>query len=122
MKNLQVEHFSLGKPRCGYRFRLRGKIAYADLEVTSYKPFERATKFRLNVPPLTGANTCRITPLGSMMYRLERIDYIDLPGPLIKVLDATQRQRFELLAAEFLDSLKQTAENRSGYAALRTTL
>ncbi len=121
MQNLRVELLTAGEPRPGYRFRLRGSLAYADLEVTTFTPLERATRFRLNLPPLTGANRCLFVPLGNGQARLERVDYLDLPGPLISFLDATQRHRFEQLAAEFLESLKQEVERSIAHAQPRTT-
>lgn len=121
MQNLRVELLSPGLPRPGYRFRLRGKLAYADLEVTTYESLERATHFRLNLPPLSGANRCRLTPLGDGRYRLERLDYLSLPGPVASFLDATQRSRFERLAAEFLHSLKRAVERSIEHASIGTT-
>lgn len=110
MQNLQVELLSSGAPREGYRFRLRGVLAYADLEVTGYAPLERATRFRLNLPPLSGSNRCSILPLETGGSRVERTDYLELPGPLVYLLNATQRERFEQLSAEFLSALKHTVE------------
>ncbi|MCU0490970.1 MAG: SRPBCC family protein [Chloroflexaceae bacterium] len=115
MQNLRVE--LLGKElRPGYRFRLRGRFAYAELEVTDLSAMERATRFRLNFPPLTGANRCQMTPLEDGGYLLERIDQLDLFGPFIALIDATQRERFQELADEFLLSLKRTVEARGNHA------
>lgn len=116
MQNLRVELLSAGPPGPGYRFRLRGVIAYADLEVMTYTSLERVTRFRVNIPPLTGANRCLITPLGDGLYRLDRVDHLNLFGPLINLLNATQRNRFEELALEFLEALKQAVEQRTKHA------
>ena len=113
MNNLHVDHLTAGPPRRGYRFRLRGRIARAELEVTSYQPMERATRFRLNVPPLTGDNRCRLEPLGNGKYRIVRSDRLNLPGPVVKFLDSTQRERFERLAVEFVLALKKATENKT---------
>lgn len=105
-KNLHIEPVSHGRPRKGYRFRLRGKVALAELEVTGFGPLERTTAFQLNVPPIKGTNRCLMTPLKNGTYQLKRIDQLVLPGPIVKFLDATQRARFQKLAAEFLVALK----------------
>jgi hypothetical protein len=115
MRNLRVEFLSEGDPGVGFRFRLRGWLAYADLEITDFLPLARATRFQLNIPPLTGDNRCELKPLGDGSYRLERVDHLELPDPLIGFLDATQRERFDRLAAEFLDALKRRVEERAGY-------
>ncbi len=112
MTNLRVDLLTPGLPRPGYRFRLRGRLAYADLEVMTYADLERATRFRLNLPPLHGDNRCLMIPLGNGHYQLERKDSLNLPGPVVAFLDATQRKRFEQLAGEFLMSLKRTVEKR----------
>lgn len=117
MESVRVELLTPGAPGVGYRFRVRGKLVYADLEVTTFEPLERATRFRLNLPPLTGANRCRVIPLEEGRYRLERLDHVDLPGPIASLLDATQRQRFEHLAAEFLQSLKRAVEARGAHGS-----
>jgi len=119
MQNVRVELLSPGAPGPGYRFRIRGRIVHADLEVTSFTPQERTTRFRLNLPPLTGANQCRVIPLDDGRYRLERQDHIDMPGPIASFLDATQRERFERLAADFLQALKQTVEARGTHVPNR---
>ncbi len=121
MQNLRVELLTPGQLEPGYRFRLRSKLAYADLEVTTCTRLERATRFRLNLPPLTGANQCVLTPLEQGGYRLERKDWINLPGPIARFLNATQRQRLEQLAANFLLSLKHTVEQRVNHAQSGTT-
>lgn len=115
MHNVRVELLSPGSPCLGYRFRVRGKLVYADLEVERYEPLERATRFRLNLPPLSGDNRCLLVPLGGNRYRLERKDVLDLPGPVASFLDATQRKRFEQLAIDFLRSLKSAVEQRVAY-------
>jgi hypothetical protein len=120
MENLRVELLSAGAPRPGYKFRIRAKVVHADLEVTSYGPLERVTRFKLSFPPITGDNSCRLVPLADGRYRLERIDHIVLPGAFIDFLNATQRKRFETLAAEFLTALKRTAEQRYEHATLQT--
>lgn len=121
MQNLRVELLTAGQIEPGYRFRLRGKLAHADLEVITCTRLERATRFRLNLPPLTGANRCVLTPLEQGRYRLERKDWINLPGPIATFLNATQRQRLEQLAADFLLSLKRTVEQRVTHAQSGTT-
>lgn len=109
-RNLAIDLLTPGQPRQGYQFRLRGKVAQAVMEVTTFAPLERTTSFQLNVPPLKGTNSCRLFPLEDGRYRLKRVDRLVLPGPVMKFLDATQRDRFEKLAAEFLQTLKQAAE------------
>ncbi len=121
MQNLQVELLTPGQIKPGYRFRLRNKLVHADLEVTTCTRLERATRFRLNLPPLTGANQCVLTPLEHGGYRLERKDWINLPGPIATFLNATQRQRLEQLAADFLLSLKRTVEQRGSFAQSAAT-
>lgn len=113
MKNLQVKLLTDGPLAAGYRFQLRGMLALANLEVIAFAPFERATRFRLNLPPLDGVNRCVITPLEDGRCRIDRADQLNLPGALINVIDATQRRRFEQLAREFLQALKTTAELRT---------
>jgi hypothetical protein len=120
MQNLRVELLSPGAPCLGYRFRLRGVLAYADLEVTNYTSLERATRFQLNLPPLKGSNSCLIEPLDDGLSRVERVDYLDLPGPLAFLIDVTQREYFERLAAEFLEALKHTVERSTNHADTRT--
>lgn len=96
----------------GYKFRLGGKVAYAIMEITTFNPLERTTTFQLNVPPLKGTNSCVLLPLTNGRYRLKRVDRLEMPGSVMKVLDSTQRTRFEKLAAEFLQSFKRTIESR----------
>lgn len=112
MQNLGVELLTAGDLRPGYQFRLRGTLVHADLEVISCTPLERTTRFRISFPPITGHNRCLLTPLTPGRYRLERIDHIHLPRQFISFLNATQRSRFEHLAAEFLTELKQAAGRR----------
>ncbi len=111
MEQMQIELLSAGAPRKGYRFRLRGGIVHAELEVTGYSELERVTDFAVHIPllpPIRGQNTCRLYPLGNGTYRIERVDRIYLNnGLLIKFLDATQRKRFEQLAVDFVRALKQ---------------
>ncbi|NJP07263.1 MAG: hypothetical protein HC837_17410 [Chloroflexaceae bacterium] len=116
MQGLRIDLLSSGEPRMGYRFRLRGKVTAAELEVTGFDRYERSTRFRLNLPPLSGENHCRLIPLEDGHYRIERFDRLKLPGPVIKFLDATQRARFEKLAAEFVLTLKRTTEERANHA------
>ncbi|NTW97194.1 MAG: hypothetical protein HGB28_01425 [Oscillochloris sp.] len=98
------------RPSLNYRFRLRGSVVYADMQVIDFTPLSRATSFRINVPPLTGVNRCLMRPLGHSRYRIERVDTLDLPGVVAGVLDSTQRARFSRLAQEFLSALLRTAE------------
>jgi hypothetical protein len=109
LNDVQIELLSSGAPRVGYRFRVRGGLVHADLEVTHYAPLERQTTFRLSFPPITGDNRCVLTPLDDGVYLLERIDHINLPSRFISFLDKTQRARFERLASEFLVALKDAA-------------
>lgn len=112
MDKVTVELLSAGLPQKGYKFRVRGGVVHADLTVTSYEALERVTSFRVSFPPITGDNRCSLIPLGDGRYRMERIDHIHLPGKFIDFLNATQRKRFEKLAAEFLTALKRTAEQK----------
>jgi uncharacterized protein YndB with AHSA1/START domain len=122
-KNIHIDLMTPGSPRLGYRFRLRGKITYAVMEIIEFHQLERSTKFQLNIPPLNGTNRCVLVPLGDGRHRLERVDQIHLPGPVVRFLDSTQRERFEKLAAEFLLSLKravdQEARQDANYMAKR---
>ncbi len=113
MQNLHIEHLSEGPPTVGYRFRLCGRLARAELEVTGYGPLERSTRFKLNLPPLTGENHCLLKPLDNGRYRIIRSDRISLPGAVVSFLDKTQRERFERLAAEFLLALKHASEEKA---------
>lgn len=97
-------------PGPGYRFRLRGRIVYADMEVVDYTPLSRATTFRISFPPFTGKNRCLVVPLDDGRFRIERVDSLDLPGLVATIIDATQRQRFARLADEFLVALKGAVE------------
>lgn len=112
-RGLHVDLLSKGTPRTGYRFRLRGRVAYAELRVVEYDAMRRGTRFRMNLPPLTGANYCTITRIDEQLYRIDRIDHVDLFGPVIKILDATQRDRFTRLSFDFLRALKNEAERQA---------
>jgi hypothetical protein len=112
-KNLRIEPLTPGEPRQGYRFRLSGSVVHATMEVAVYEPLERTIQFRLNLPPVEGQTRCVVTPLDNgQRCHLERVDRLYLPGPLVKFLDSTQRQRFENLAAVFLRALKETVLTR----------
>jgi hypothetical protein len=102
-----------GPPGPGYRFRLQGLIVHADMEVLDYTAEARTTSFRISFPPLTGRNRCLVVPLDDGRYRIERVDSIDLYALVAGLLDATQRQRFERLAGEFLDALKREVEGKT---------
>lgn len=67
-----------GPPGLGYRFRLRGLIVHADMEVVDFTPLARATSFRISFPPITGLNRCVVVPLEDGRYRIERVDSLDL--------------------------------------------
>lgn len=97
-------------PGPGYRFRLQATVVHADMEVLEFTPLARTTSFRISFPPLTGINRCRIVPLDDGRYRIERADSLDLPDLVAGLIDATQRQRFERLAGEFLTALKREVE------------
>lgn len=121
MQNLQVDILTAGPPRRGYQFRMQGKVVRADLEVIGFGPLERTTKFRIHLPPLVlrGTNRCLLIPVSRGVYRLDRVDHLQLPGPVVKFLDSTQRMRFEKLASDFLLSLKETVLQRATYAGTR---
>jgi uncharacterized protein YndB with AHSA1/START domain len=121
MQDIRIELLSSGEPCVGYSFRVRGKVVHADLRVEVYDPLERLTSFRLSFPPITGDNRCSLIPLDDGRYRMERIDHIHLPGKFIDFLNATQRKRFEQLAAEFLTALKHEAERRLHESSLSST-
>lgn len=120
MDNITVELLSDGPPRAGYMFRLRGRLAHAELEVTDYTPLRRATRFAVHVPllpPMEGDNSCELLPQNDGSYRMERLDHIHLNNRYVmEFLDATQRQRFERLAVEFILALKNTAMSRAAPA------
>lgn len=97
-------------PGPGYRFRLQATVVHAEMEVLDFTPLARATSFRISFPPFTGTNSCRVVPLDDGQYRIERVDSLDLPGLVAMLIDATQRQRFEHLADEFLAALKREVE------------
>jgi hypothetical protein len=121
-KNIHIDILTPGPPRQGYRFRLRGKVARALVEVTEFEQLERTTRFRLNVPPLDGTNRCLLIPLKDGRYTLKRIDQLVLPGPVITFLDSTQRAHFEKLAVEFLRTLKQAVNRRANNANTQTSI
>jgi hypothetical protein len=102
-----------GLPTVGYRFELRGRIAAAVLEVTQFTPLVRETRFRLNFPPLSGANRFELVPLADGRHRILRVDELELPNLVAHLIDATQRRRFEQLAGEFLTALRRAVEQRS---------
>jgi hypothetical protein len=112
LDTVRVELPENSVPGPGYRFRLRGRIVYADMEVVDYTPLSRATTFRISFPPFTGKNRCLVVPLDDGRYRIERVDSLDLPGLVATIIDATQRQRFVRLADEFLVALKGAVEGR----------
>jgi hypothetical protein len=112
MDQLQVELPPGQRPGPGYRLRLRGGLVSAELQITEYSAFRRATRFRISFPPFTGTNSCQITAIEDGRYRIDRIDAIDMPEALVGLLQVTQRERFEGLAAEFLRSLTDTVEAR----------
>ncbi|NJK79291.1 MAG: hypothetical protein HC876_06020 [Chloroflexaceae bacterium] len=122
MQNVRVVLVSDGPPREGYHFQMQGGLVRADLEVTGYRPLERVTRFVVHVPllpPIEGQNRCTMQPLSNGRYRIERVDHIIITNKLVlKFLDATQRTRFERLAAEFIRALKQTTLQRAAYAAV----
>ncbi|NJM05209.1 hypothetical protein HC891_01720 [Candidatus Gracilibacteria bacterium] len=122
MEQLQIELPAGQKPGPGYRLRLRGALVSADLQITDFSALRRATTFRINFPPFTGTNSCQVTPLGDGRYQVDRIDAIDMPEALVGFLQATQRERFERLAAEFLAALvgaveARVADGKSGHPA-----
>ncbi len=119
LQNVRIELLSPGPPRLGYRFRVRGKLVHADLDVTGFGPLERTTAFQVSFPPITGRNSCVLVPLDNGQHRLERVDSFDLPKQFVRFLDKTQRNRFERLACEFLVALKQSAERRAPYGVRR---
>jgi hypothetical protein len=101
-----------GSPAVGYQFELRGRIAVAVLEVTQFTPYVRETRFRLNFPPLSGANRFELVPLADGRHRILRVDELELPNLVAHLIDATQRRRFEQLASEFLTALRRAVEQR----------
>lgn len=97
-------------PGPGYRFRLRGSVVHATLEVVEFTPLSRATNFRISFPPFTGVNRCELRPLDHGRYRIERVDSLALPGVVASLVNATQRDRFAGLAQDFLVALLRTSE------------
>jgi hypothetical protein len=112
LERIKVE-LPAGPPGPGYRFRLQGLIVHADMEVVDYTPLTRATSFRISFPPITGVNRCSVVPLDDGRYRIERSDSLDLYNLVAGLLDATQRQRFERLAGEFLTALRREVEGEA---------
>lgn len=110
LQNVRVELPAGTRPGPGFRFRLRGRLVYGDLEVIDYTRMTRATSYRISFPPFTGVNRCRLVPLGDGRHRIERTDSIDLPAFVAGMLGPPQRKRFEHLACEFLYALKREVE------------
>lgn len=110
LENIRVELPAGASPGPGYRFRLRGRIVHADMEVVDFGPLTRATAFQISFPPFTGTNRCQVVPLDDGRYRIERVDSLDLPELVATLIDATQRDRFARLAGEFLTALKGAVE------------
>lgn len=116
-EHIRVELPETTPPTLGYRFRLRSGVVHTDMEVIDFTPLSRATAFRISFPPLSGVNRCRVVPLSNGRSRLERVDILHLPDVVAHVIDATQRQRFERLAGDFLRALKRTVEGEPAYDA-----
>ncbi len=116
-EHIRVELPPAVTPALGYRFRLRSGVVHTEMEVIDFTSLTRATAFKISFPPLGGVNRCRVVPLSSGLYRLERVDVLHLPDLVAHLIDATQRQRFERLAGEFLRSLKRTVEAEAGPGA-----
>lgn len=110
LERVRVELPEHQAPGPGYRFRLRGRIIYADLEVIDFSRLARATRFTISFPPFSGVNRCLIRPLSHQRSKIERIDTLQLPKAVVQLVDSTQRARFERLAAEFLKALKSAVE------------
>lgn len=113
LEHITVEVPPAQIPRLGYRFKLRSGIVHTDMEVVEFAPLARATSFRISFPPIKGTNSCRMVPLDDGHHRIERVDALDLPEALVGLLMATQRERFERLATEFVVALKRAVEERS---------
>lgn len=109
-QHIRVELPEAGRPRLGYRFRLRSGVIRTDMEVIDFTPHSRATSFRISFPPLSGVNRCMVVPLGDGRYRIERVDSLDLPDFVVGFIDGPRRERFAQLAAEFLRALKDAVE------------
>jgi hypothetical protein len=109
-ENIRVELPPDASPGPGYRFRLRGLIVHADMEVVEFGPLTRATTFRISFPPFTGVNRCRVVPLEDGQFRIERVDSLDLPEFVAGLIGQGQRDRFGRLAGEFLHALKRRVE------------
>ncbi len=114
-QNLRIDTITPGVPRLGYRFRVSGRVVYANMEVVGFSPVERSIKFRLNMPPLGGAICCRLVRLDRKTCRLERVDRLFLPGPVVKFLNKTQRARFERIAGDFMVGIRSAIQQRKGY-------
>lgn len=112
-QHITVELPESGRPRLGYRFRLRSGVIRTDMEVIDFTPHSRATSFRISFPPLSGVNRCRVVPLDDGRYRIERVDSLDLPELVASFIDGPRRERFAQLAAEFLRALKAAVEEPS---------
>lgn len=109
-ERVRVELPAPGPPGPGYRFRLRGGVVHADMEVVDFGPLSRATTFQISFPPFTGVNRCQVVPLADGRFRINRVDSLQLPAMVAGLLDATQRERFAGLAGDFLRALKRTVE------------
>jgi hypothetical protein len=112
MEHVQIDVPPGQQPGPGSRIKLRGALVSAELQIMEYSALRRATSFRISFPPFTGTNSCEVTPLGDGRYRIDRVDALDMPDALVGFLQATQRDRFERLAAEFLTSLTRAVEAR----------
>jgi hypothetical protein len=119
-QNLRIDMLTPGPPRLGYRFRIRGKVVYANMEVTRFNRLERQIQFRLNLPPVGGTIRCLIIPHSKGICQLRREDRMFLPGPLIKFLDKTQRERFERIAHDFMHTIKDAIQQRAEHVNTRT--
>lgn len=109
-ENIQVELPAEGSPQLGYRFELRSGLIRTHMQVIEHTPLSRGTQFRISFPPLTGTNCFRMAPLEDGRYRLERVDSLDLPEFVVNLIDSARRERFTLLAADFLRALKTVVE------------
>ncbi|MEF3273384.1 MAG: SRPBCC family protein [Chloroflexus sp.] len=110
LERVRIELPPNDRPRPGYRFKLHGRFVHAEMEVIDYTPLSRATRFRISFPPFQGINRCQLVPLEDGRYRIERLDQLELPDLVAHFIDATQRQRFEKLALEFLHALRRVVE------------
>ncbi|MBX0327593.1 SRPBCC family protein [Oscillochloris sp. ZM17-4] len=110
LDRIKVELPAGQRPSPGYRFRLRGSVVFADLEVIDYTALSRATSFRISFPPLTGVNRCELRQIDGDRYHIKRVDSLNLPEIVAGLIDSTQRARFARLAKEFLEALLRAAE------------